>query len=172
LMPTYFHEVQGVTKPIASILLTIHLLGIAAGRLCSVPLNRRISNHMLIGGCLLAGLAIFPVLTCHSPFVLYPALFLVGVMFSCVWPTYFAQVSQFYQGDQDFFAYSALLGDAIGTAGCVYISSLIADFSLPFSLLFCTGVFWLFGLLYFSSRLSRSPVHSSEHTASIPETSE
>ncbi|HEX2951345.1 MAG TPA: MFS transporter [Armatimonadota bacterium] len=157
LMPTFYQETQGFTKSAASLLLTVHLLGLAAGRLVSVPLNQRVSNNAIIGGCLLAGLAVFPAVFLPHSMLLYPMLFLVGVMFSCIWPTFYAQASLFHQDYPDLFAYGTTFGNALGTAGCVYLSSLIADHNLRLSLLFCPGVLWLFGLIYFTTRLSHAP---------------
>jgi hypothetical protein len=46
------------------------------------------------------------------------------------------------------------LGNALGIAICVYFSSVIAEISLDWAMIFCVGVLWLFGLVYSLSPLS------------------
>jgi hypothetical protein len=85
-----------------------------------------------------------------------PALFILGFMFSATWPTFYAQVSQFFPTQGDMLAYGAALGNALGLGLCVAISSVIADYHLQAAMLFGPCVLWGFGILFYSTRLRSS----------------
>lgn len=156
LMPAWFEHGHGYTPQGASLLLTVHLAGLATGRFLSGALSARVSNNAIIGGCLAAGVFVFPVVLGSSPAVVYPALFLMGLMFSSTWPTFYAQVARFHPGQRDMLAYGSSVANVLGISTCVLLSSLVADLSLRWSLLFGPAVLWLFGALYYSTRLSAS----------------
>ena len=145
LMPVWFEQGHCYTPQAASLLLTIHLAGLASGRFLSGALHERIGNA-IIAGCLAAGLFVFPALLSGQPGVVYPALYLMGFMFSSTWPTVYAQVARFHTGHRDMLAYGSSVSNVVGISSCVLLSSLIADHSLRWSL--------LFGLIYYTTRLS------------------
>ena len=157
LMPTYFEKVAGLSKPAASLLLTVHLLGLVAGRFASAYLGSRASNNQIIAGCLAAGVFVFPALFAGHWLVRNASLFLMGVMFSATWPTFYAQVSRFLAGHKEMLAYGSGLGNQLGMSLCVLASSLIADANLTLSLLFGPAILWAFGALYYATRLSKAP---------------
>lgn len=165
LMPVWFEKGQGYTPQAASLLLTIHLAGLASGRFLTGAFHERIGNNAIITGCLAAGLCVFPALLSGQLWVVYPALYLMGFMFSSTWPTVYAQVARFHSGHRDMLAYGSSVSNVVGISSCVLLSSLIADHSLRWSLLFGPAVLWLFGLIYYTTRLSArevTPRRSSE----------
>ena len=158
LLPVWLEKGQGYSPQAASLLLTVHLSGLASGRFLTGALNERIGNNTIIAGCLATGVFVFPVMLYAHPWALYPALYLMGFMFSSTWPTTYAQVARFHSGQRDMLAYGSSVANVLGISGCVLISSWIADQSLRWSLLFGPSVLWLFGLIYYTTRLSARQV--------------
>ena len=119
-----------------------------------VFLSGMVGNNTIIAGCLAAGVFVFPALLCAHPWAVDPALYLMGFMFSSTWPTAYAQVARFHSGHRDMLAYGSSVSNVLGISSCVLISSWIADYSLRWSLLFGPAVLWLFGFIYYTTRLS------------------
>lgn len=155
LMPSYFHTCRGLSPEMAGALLTVHLLGLVAGRFASTALGGHVSNNTIIGACLAAGVFVVPALWTDIPAVRNICLFMLGVLFSSTWPTYYAQVWQFWKGRSDMLAFGSALGTITGISACVLISSMIAEWNMIAALFFGPAVLWAFGLLYFTTRLSR-----------------
>jgi len=158
LLPVWLEKGHGYSPQAASLLLTIHLGGLASGRFLSGALNERVSSNIIIAACLAAGVFVFPVLLSDRLWAIYPALYLMGFMFSSTWPTVYAQVARFHSGHRDMLAYGSSVSNVLGISACVLISSWIADHSLRWSLLSGPGVLWLFGLIYYATRLSAPEV--------------
>lgn len=157
LAPAFLKGQYGLTDSAAALMLTVHLLGLAAGRFLTAGLGARVSNNAIIALCLAMAPTVLLVVFVPVLWVAYPALFLLGLLFSSTWPTYYAQGAQHNGGRLDLFAYGSALGTAGGIALCVLVSSRVADTSLPLSLLVGPGALLLFGALYFGTRLSHPP---------------
>jgi fucose permease len=164
LVKLYFVGVRGLSPLQADMLLALHLTGLAGGRFVTALSRGRVSNATIIAICLVTGVAVVPAIWAPAPAVYVPAVFLLGLMFSATWPTYYAQVSQLFPLG-DMLAYGAALGNALGIGLCVALSSVIADYSLPAAMVFGPAVLWLFGLLFFGTQLRRLPA---AQTASAP----
>lgn len=155
LMPTFFVTARGVPKESAALLLTVHLLGLIAGRFVFAGAKSHISNNTIIGVCLAAGVFVFPAVLAEHWLVRDAALFLTGVMFSATWPTFYVQVARFWTDHKEMLAYGSSLGNMLGIALCIFVSSVIADYDLMLSLFFGPAILWLFGALYYTTKLSR-----------------
>jgi len=157
LMPSYFEKVGGMSPEKASLLLTVHLLGLMAGRFATAYAGARASNKKIIGVCLGAGVFVFPAILIEQWFIRCASLFLLGVMFSSTWPTFYAQVSGFFRDHREMLAYGSSLGNYLGISLCIVLSSVIADYDLRLSLFVGPVVLWLFGVLYYLTCLCRGP---------------
>jgi len=155
LAPTFFVKMRGLTDAQASLLLALHLSGLALGRFVAAGLGGRVSNRAIIGVCLASGVAIAPAIASPSPLTYIPAVFVLGFMFSATWPAFYAQVSQFFAHCADMLAYGTALGNAVGLSLCIAVSSWIADYNLTLAMVSGPGVLWLFGLLFWGTRLSQ-----------------
>ena len=154
LLPVYLIEVRSLSQEAASLLLTLHLCGLVAGRFASAYLGDRLSNNAIIALCLAAGLFVFPALLVDAWPVRNGALFLLGLLFSSTWPTFYAQATGHLREHRALLAYGSSLGNVVGISLCLLLSSLLADRSLLLSLLFGPAVLWLFGACYFTTRLA------------------
>lgn len=156
LVPTFYAEVRGWTARTAALLLGAHLLGVAVGRFAFVALDARLSGRAVIALCLLCGLGVVPAVLARTLAVQGIALFFVGVMFSSTWPAFYAQVSPRFPSDASHLLdYGSALGNALGIALLVWLSSVAADVSPAAGLWVGPGALWLFGLLFFLSPLSQ-----------------
>jgi hypothetical protein len=80
----------------------------------------------------------------------------VGIMFSSTWPTFYAQAARFIPLTQrHLLDLGTGLGTALGVSLCVYVSSELADVSPRAGMLAGPIALWVFGTLYFLTRLSR-----------------
>ena len=159
LVPVYYISAFGASLTDASILLTIHMVGLTVGRFAFSWLSGRISNNLIIGCCLLTGLFVFPAALSVDPVIRAGSLFGVGIMFSSTWPTFYAQAARFIPSSQrHLLDLGTGLGCALGIALCVYVSSVLADANLQAGMIAGPAALWIFGVLYYLTRLSR-PVH-------------
>ena len=154
LLPMYCEEGLGTSPEVASLLLTVHLAGLASGRFITAPLSSRVSNSAIIGWCLLSGLLVVPALLTTNVAVAGVCLFIAGGLFSSTWPAYYAQISDWFEGRRPMLDYGSALCNSLGISMCVLLSSCMADISLKAAMLFGPGVLALFGALFFLSRLS------------------
>ena len=165
LIPAYYEKVRHLSGEFASMLLAVHLAGLMAGRFASAYLGRKLSNNATIAICLAAGVFVAPAMVLDNWFLRGASLFLFGVMFSATWPTFYAQVSGRMRPHMAMLAYGSSLGTSVGVSVCYFISSLIADRSLSWSVVSGPAVLWLFGAIYFASSLSRTPAAQTDHRA-------
>lgn len=156
LLPTYYHEAEGMTESWASVLLSVHLAGLVAGRFAAAALADRLSNNAILAICLAAGVFVFPAVLIEAPAVRLPALALMGLMFSSTWPTFYAQATAHLREHRHMLAYGVGLANQAGIAGCVLLSSAIADVDLLGSMWFGPAVLWGFGVVYVTSGMGRS----------------
>ena len=156
LISAYFEKCRAMSPTMAAFLFSLHLLGLLSGRVAFAWLSDRLSNNAIIGYCLAAGLFIFPSILIDHLFINAVSLFLLGLMFSATWPVFYAQASLIAADHKAMLAYGAVLGTTIGVQSCIAISSTIADYHFTAALIIGPCVLWLFGLLYFSTRLSRT----------------
>lgn len=154
LLPLYLEKARGFDPKIAALFLSLHLVGLVAGRFASAHLSHRLGNGSIIGLCLSAGVFALPAVLLESPPLIGLSLFLLGFQFSGTWPTFYAQVSRFLPGHRDALAYGSDLGNYVGISACVFVSSWIADHNLLMALLFGPGVLFAFALLYYLTPLS------------------
>ncbi len=148
LMPTYFIQVRGLTEQQASLLLALHLVGLATGRFVAAGCGTRVSNRRVIVACLACGVGIFPAILAPSPWLYGLGLFLLGGMFSATWPAFFAEAAERLTEHRSLLAYGSSLGNVVGIALCVWASSLIADEWLTASMFCGPVVLWTFGVGY------------------------
>ncbi|OPZ22556.1 MAG: hypothetical protein BWZ10_00406 [candidate division BRC1 bacterium ADurb.BinA364] len=94
------------------------------------------------------------------PLVCAASLFILGVQFSATWPAFYEQTTRLLHADRDPLAYGSTLGNTLGYSACVAVSSVIADRSLAWAVIFGPLVLWMFGALYFLTRLSHPPADS------------
>jgi predicted MFS family arabinose efflux permease len=155
LVPLYYETVHNYSAQNASLLLTFHLFGLVVGRFIFAYLSGSLSNNTIIGICLIFGLTIFLAIQ-NTSFTLHLAgLFGIGVLYSSTWATFYAQAARFIPPHASHLLdFGTALGNALGIAICVYFSSVIAEISLDWAMIFCVGVLWLFGLVYYLSPLS------------------
>ncbi len=158
LAPTYFETVKGLTPQTASLLLTIHLLGLMCGRFLTAAFNKKVSNNTIIAFCLSAGVFVFPAIWIDHWLVRNVSLFLLGLTFSATWPTCYAQVTLLLPGHKEILIYGVSFATVIGWSICILISSVIADYNLAASLIFGPVVLWLFGAMYFTTRLAKATI--------------
>lgn len=59
-MPEYFEQVRGTSATTGTLILTVHLLGLVAGRFASAFWGGRLSNAAVIGPCLASGAFVVP----------------------------------------------------------------------------------------------------------------
>ncbi len=161
LLPSFLEQHRGMSSELASWMLAIHLMGLVAGRFVFAHLSDRLGNNAIIALCLSAGVFVLPVVYVPSAAVLVACVFLLGVQFSSTWPTFYAQAARFLAEQRDMLAYGTGLSNMMGIALCIMLSSWIADASLPAGVLSGPVILVLFGLAYFTSRLSRPPVVAS-----------
>ncbi len=162
LAPLFFQETRGLSASKASFVLSVHLFGLVAGRWVTTWFGSTARPGVVVGACMACGLAVLPATLVSSPFVYLPSVFLLGGIFSAVWPTFFAQTALLLRGSRSRFAMAAGFGNVLGWTTCITLSSLVADRSLLFSVWFGPMVLWLFGLLYWAfDRVQASP-HANE----------
>jgi predicted MFS family arabinose efflux permease len=155
LVPLYYETVHHYTAQNASLLLTFHLFGLVVGRFVFAYLSGSLSNNTIIGLCLIFGLTIFLAIQDASFPLHLLGLFGIGILFSSTWATFYAQAARFIPSHTiHLLDFGTALGNAVGIAACVYFSSVIAEFSLDWALIFCVAVLWIFGLVYFLSPLA------------------
>ncbi len=155
LVPLYYETVHHYTAQNASLLLTFHLFGLVVGRFVFAYLSGRISNNAIIGICLTFGITIFLAIQETSLTVHLAGLFGLGVLYSSTWATFYAQAARFIPPQASHLLdFGTALGNALGIAVCVYLSSVIAEINLDWAMIFCVGVLWLFGLIYYISPLA------------------
>jgi fucose permease len=136
-------------------MLTIHLCGLVAGRFGSAYVNSKVSNNVILGFCLASGVFVFPGIFTDDLAIRYISLFLFGVMFSTTWPTLYSQVTKHMPEHKDMLAYGSNLGNIMGISLCILLSSMVADYNVTWSVFFGPTVLWIFGIIYYSSRLCR-----------------
>lgn len=155
LVPLYYATTREVSAGAGSLLLTAHLMGVAAGRFTFAGPGRRLSPNAMIGICLFTGLSVFVSVT-RAPFALVSlALFGVGWMFSNPWPTFYAQSARFFPAHPHLLDFGTALGMALGSAAMVTLSSLLFESSPALAMISGPAAVWLFGLIYFLSPFSR-----------------
>lgn len=154
LAPLFYEKRWGLAPETGSWLLTLHLMGVAVGRFTFVALGEKWSPNAVIGACLITGVCVFPAALSPSPWVWGASLFGLGWMFSAVWPTFYAQVARFFPGREQMLALGSALGNTLGIALCVWLSSALADHNLVAALGVGPLAVWVFGALYFASPLS------------------
>lgn len=148
LMPTYFIHVRGAAPAHASLLLALHLAGLATGRFVAAGCGSRVTNRQVIYGCLACALGIFPSILSPHPLVYSVGLFILGGTFSATWPAFFAAAVERLPEHRALLAYGSSLGSVTGIAVCVWGSSLIADHWLTASMFCGPVVLWAFGVGY------------------------
>ncbi len=162
LAPEYFEKVRGTRPEVGTLLLTVHLLGLVAGRFASAYLGRRLSNSTVIAICLACGLAAVPAVLVPNLAVAAVALFVAGGMFSSTWPSFYAQAAKHLTASRAMMPYGSALGNVLGISLCILASGVLADRSLTAAMFFGPAVLWAFGLLYLASRFGRTPSSSTE----------
>jgi len=159
LVPLYYETVHHYTAQNASLLLTFHLFGLVVGRFVFAYLSGRISNNTIIGICLIFGVTIFLAIQEMSLTIHLAGLFGMGVLYSSTWATFYAQAARFIPPQASHLLdFGTALGNALGIAVCVYLSSVIADLNLDWAMIFCVAVLWIFGLIYYISPLAHKNV--------------
>lgn len=156
LVPLYYETVFAYSQQTASLLLTVHLLGLVVGRFIFAFLSGPLSNNTIIAICLIFGLTVFlAIQDAGLPFHII-GLFGIGILYSSTWATFYAQAARFFpDSTRHLLDFGTALGNALGIAACVYISSALAETNLNFAMIFCVAVLWFFGLLYYLSPLAR-----------------
>lgn len=156
LVPLYYETVHNYTAQNASLLLTVHLLGLVVGRFIFAYFSGIWSNNTIIGICLIFGLTIFLAIQPLGLTAHIIGLFGIGILYSSTWATFYAQATRFIPPQASHLLdFGTAFGNAVGIAFCVYISSAIAETSLNGAMIFCVAVLWLFGLLYYISPLAK-----------------
>lgn len=155
LMPLYYENIHAFTPQKASLFFSVHLAGLLAGRFISAAISRRVSANIIIGFCVSTGIFVFPVAFSKEAYIQLPSLFMLGFMFSAVWPQYYAQAKQHWKHCPTLFAYGIAFGNASLMPLCVMLSSRIADFNLKPALISGIIILWIFAGLYFLSPLSK-----------------
>ncbi|NLF31941.1 MAG: MFS transporter [Planctomycetes bacterium] len=148
LLPRYVEKTLGQTVQVGTLALTVHLLGLTAGRFAAAFAGRTVRPGAVIAVCLGAGVFIFPALLTRSLPILFVSLFLLGVMFSSTWPSFYAVATRWLPGALHMMPYGSSLGSFAVMAACIFLSSVIADRSLALSLYFGPAVLWAFGATY------------------------
>jgi len=156
LAPTYYFQVKGLSQQAANMLLTVHLVGLMSGRLIAAFFGTRFSSNTIIAACLSAGVFVFPAIYVDQPAIRIASLVLLGLTFSATWPTFYAQVAPHWPDHRPMLAFGSALGNMVGIALCVLLSSMIADVNLLAAVVSGPVILWLFGLVYYTTRLSRS----------------
>ncbi|MFH1377993.1 MAG: MFS transporter [Planctomycetota bacterium] len=157
LIPGYFEKFRHLSPTFSALMFSAHLVGLMSGRIVFALLSDRLSANAIIALCLSAGVFVFPAVLADNLIVSGVCLFLLGLMFSATWPVFFAQASAIASDHRDMLAFGAVLGNTIGVQACIAISSIIADRNYVWALYFGPFVLWAFGVLYFTTRLSRAP---------------
>jgi|GEM_PF-5817453 len=156
LVPLYYETAFEYTAQNASLLLTVHLLGLVVGRFIFAFLSGPLSNNAIIGICLIFGLTIFLAIQSTDLAFHMLGLFGIGILYSSTWATFYAQAARFFPpATRHLLDFGTALGNALGIAACVYISSVLAEINLDIAMFFCVAVLWLFGILYYLSPLAR-----------------
>ena len=159
LVPLYYETVHQYTPQNASLLLTFHLFGLVVGRFIFAYLSGILSNNIIISLCLIFGLTIFLAIQPTNLTVHLIGLFGIGILYSSTWATFYAQAARFIPPHASHLLdFGTALGNALGIAACVYLSSFIAEISLDWAMIFCVAVLWLFGLVYYASPLAHKNV--------------
>jgi len=166
LVPTYFQRVRHFSAGAASLMLTIHLLGLMVGRFAAAGAAKKVSNDTIINVCLVTTLFVFPAVLAGNWMVSIPALFLAGLMSSATWPTYYGQAFARLPQHGHMLAYGSFVANTVGISLCVLLSSLIADLNLTISMFVGPAVFWLFGVVYYLTGLS-GPAHPGANGAKL-----
>lgn len=160
LVPLYYETVHGYTAQNASLLLMVHFVGLTLGRFIFSYLSGPLSNNAIIGLCLAFGLGIVPAVHSNLLSLHIIGLLGVGVLYSSTWATFYTQAARLIPAHaRHLLDFGTALGNAIGIAFCVYISSALADHNLHLAMYFCVFALYLFGLVYYLSPLSTSNVH-------------
>lgn len=155
LVPLYYETVHGYSAQNASLLLTFHLLGLVLGRFIFAYLSGKWSNNAIIGICLAFGFTIFLAIQETSLTIHLIGLFGIGILYSSTWATFYAQAARFIPPQASHLLdFGTALGNALGIAFCVYLSSVIAETTLDGAMIFCVAALWLFGLIYYLSPLA------------------
>jgi len=157
--------VRHTSAAAGTLLLVVHLAGLAAGRFASALLARRLSNSAVIGLCLAAGLFVFPAVLLENLAAASAALFVMGLMFSSTWPSFYAQASRHLADGRDMMPYGSALGNTLGVSLCLFASGALADANLTAAMFFGPAVLWGFGAAYFASPLSREKQRTSADVA-------
>jgi fucose permease len=157
LMPLYFLQRRGFTASQASLLFSVHLCGILAGRLLAAFYGARLDSNVIIAACVLTGIFIFPALYASSLWVFIPCLLLFGLCFSATWPTYYSQAARFLPHDLDMLAYGAGLSNLTGMSLCVMGSSILANWNFDLGVLSCVVIMAAVFVFYLLSPMSKNP---------------
>ncbi|MBD3240760.1 MAG: MFS transporter [Chitinivibrionales bacterium] len=161
LFPSYLQQIDGYTTRMASVAFSVHLAGLTAGRFISAYGLRRLTNNRIIALCLASAAFLAPVLLFRQPLIRYPSLFLFGFLFSTTWPTFFAQLSARFPGEAGALSYGAGFASTLGISLSVLVSSFVADSSITAALLLSPLIMLAFGLVHYTSPLSRKTIDQS-----------
>lgn len=148
------HEQFGAAFAIIQIVCSIAVLTIAA----RIPNINSLSALILSLIVQIAGF--ITVYFAHTSYILalgwsFITLGIV-ILYSSTWATFYAQAARFFPpATRHLLDFGTALGNALGIATCVYISSALAETSLDMAMFFCVAVLWLFGAIYYTSPLAR-----------------
>lgn len=148
LLPTYFKEGLGYSAQVGTLALTVHLLGLTAGRFASAWLGHRAGNGTVIALCLATGVFVFPVMFFGNQPAILVSLFVFGLMFSSTWPSFYAAAAEWLPDCRHMMPYGSALGNYVVMGLCILGSSMIADHNLWLAMFFGPAVLWLFGAMY------------------------
>ncbi|MCC6444680.1 MAG: MFS transporter [Armatimonadetes bacterium] len=149
LLPLFCEKQKDMSPEAASLMLTVHLTGLAAGRFISALSGGKASNATIIAVCLSSGLFAALALLTDSILLRAACLFFCGGPFSSTWPTYYAQVSRLLTGHREMLDFGSSLSNTVGISICIFASSKIVDINLMAAILFGPAVLWLFGILFY-----------------------
>ncbi|HSV75197.1 MAG TPA: MFS transporter [Chthonomonadales bacterium] len=157
LLPLFYEREHGVPAPVASMLFTVHLAGLAAGRFLTLGCSARVSHRAIIGGCLATAVFIVPAIVGRDWFWWAAGLFLAGGMHSGTWATLYAQSAERMDHAPTLLNLGIAFGCLAGIAACVVASSRIAEWSLAGGIWFSMAVLAAFALCYFAGPFGRAP---------------
>ena len=151
LLPQFLYLTRGVSEQAATLALTVHLVGLMAGRFAVALYGGSLSHKTIIALCLAAGLGAFPSLLSPSWPIILAGLFVLGFMFSGTWPTFYAAAAARWLPDRRrTMPYRSALGNVLGISLCLFVSSALAERHLLAAMFFGPAALWAFGLLYVS----------------------
>ncbi len=157
LLPEYFELARGMSAQAGTGLLLVHFTGILAGRLIASAVGRRVTSAALIASGVAAGAMIVPVLLVEELAAAGVCVFLLGLAFASLWPTFYARAARHLPHDRDMLAYGSYLGSNLGVAVAILASSRLADSDLAAGLAFGPLLLAAFGVLYFATPLGWPP---------------